>query len=79
MKMMALAGIPLELIFAAATTNNVAQFGMDNDYGTVEEGKIANLLILRENPLKDIEAWNSIESVILHGQVIERDTLAAKN
>lgn len=79
MKMMALAGIPLESIFAAATTNNVAQFGMDNDYGAVEEGKIANLLILRENPLKDIEAWNSIESVILHGQIIERDTLAVKN
>ncbi len=79
MKMMALAGIPLESIFAAATINNAAQFGMDDDYGAVEEGKIANLLILRENPLEYIEAWNSIESVILHGQIIERDTLAVKN
>lgn len=79
MKMMALAGISLKKIFAAATINNVVQFGLDDDYGTVEEGKIANLLILKENPLDDIEAWDSIESIVLHGRVIARDTLAAKN
>ncbi len=52
---------------------------MDDDYGAVEEGKIANLLILRENPLKDIDACVSIVYVILHGQLIERVTLAVKN
>ncbi len=45
----------------------------------VEEGKIVNLLLLNSNPLKSVEAWDSIKLIILHGKVIERDKLLAKN
>ena len=73
---MAEAGIPLADILAAATINNARQFNLATDYGTIENGKIANLLLLKDNPLKKIEAWNSIETVILHGMPISRETLA---
>ena len=76
MHLMAEAGIPLGDILAAATVNNARQFNLSTDYGTIENGKIANMLLLREDPLKDIEAWNSIEIVILHGVPIRRETLA---
>jgi len=69
--------VPLPAIFRAATINNARQFGLDKDYGTVEPGKTANLLLLTGNPLETMRAWSQIEKVILHGEVIERETLAA--
>jgi imidazolonepropionase-like amidohydrolase len=77
MRMMAQSGIPLPAIFRAGTLNNARQFGLDKDYGTVEPGKIANLLLLTQNPLETMRAWTSIDRIILHGSVIKRESLAA--
>jgi imidazolonepropionase-like amidohydrolase len=77
MKLMAQAGIPLSAIFAAGTINNARQLGLDQDYGTIEKGKIANLLLLEANPLASVDAWATIDQVILRGEPIDRETLAA--
>ncbi len=77
MRMMAQSGVPLPAIFRAGTLNNARQFGLDKDYGTVEAGKIANLLLLTANPLETLRAWTSIDRIILHGSVIKRESLAA--
>ena len=71
------AGVAPDAIFRAATINNAAQFRIDDAYGTVEEGKIANLLLLTANPLVNADAWNEIDTVILHGEPIAREELAA--
>ena len=71
------AGIPLSAIFAAGTLNNARRLGLDKDYGTIEKGKLANLLLLDANPLANIEAWTKIDKVILRGEPIDRETLAA--
>jgi imidazolonepropionase-like amidohydrolase len=76
MKAMVEAGLSLENVLAAATINNAKQFKIDNDYGTVEVGKIANLLLLKANPLSSIESWNSIDMIILRGNPIHREELA---
>jgi imidazolonepropionase-like amidohydrolase len=77
MRMMAQSGIPLPAILRAATINNARQFHLDKDYGTVEAGKIANLLLLTANPLETVRAWTSIDQVILRGSAIKRESLAA--
>lgn len=77
MRMMAQSGVPLAAIFRAATINNARQFGLEKDYGTVEAGKIANLLLLNANPLETMRAWTSIDRIILRGDVIKRESLAA--
>ena len=77
MRMMAQSGVPLPAIFRASTINNARQFGLDKDYGTVEAGKVANLLLLTANPLETMRAWTSIDRVILRGSVIKRESLAA--
>ena len=77
MQLMVQAGIPLSAIFAAGTINNARQLGLEKDYGTIEKGKIANLLLLEENPLASVEAWSKIDTVILRGEPIDRETLAA--
>jgi len=70
-------GIPLDKIFAGATLNNAKAFGLSDDYGTVEVGKVANLLLLTDNPLETVEAYNQIETIILHGRAIARQSLSA--
>jgi imidazolonepropionase-like amidohydrolase len=77
MRLMAQAGIPLSEIFAAGTINNARQLRLEKDYGTIEKGKIANLLLLDANPLASVEAWSRIDTVILHGEPIARESLAA--
>ncbi len=79
MKMMADAGVGLADVLAAATINNAERFGLQAQYGTVEVGKVANLLLLSENPLETIDAWTRISYVILNGVLIERSTLAANH
>lgn len=73
------AGIPLGNILAMATIENAKAFNLEKIYGTVEEGKKANLLILNKNPLQDIMAYNVIEQVIINGQSLNRKNLSAKN
>ena len=72
---MADAGVSLAAILAAATINNARQFNIDEDYGTVEVGKVANLLLLEQNPLTTVDAWSNIHHIILHGEVFERSDL----
>ena len=60
------------------TINNAKQFGLERDYGTVQIGKTANLLLLDANPLESVRAWSLIHRIVLHGNVIERESLAAK-
>ncbi|WP_196139388.1 amidohydrolase family protein [Aliikangiella sp. G2MR2-5] len=73
---MAKSGVSLKKILQAATLNNAKAFGLEKRYGTVLPGKKANLLILNQNPLETVEAYNSIDSVILGGENISRSALA---
>lgn len=77
MRMMADIGIPLPAIFAAGTINNARSLGLERDYGTIEKGKIGNLVLLDANPLASVDAWTKIDKVILHGEPIDRETLGA--
>jgi len=72
------AGVSARAILEAATINNAEQFGLDDDYGTVEVAKIANLLLLTTNPLDDVSAWDDIDVVILHGRAHDRASFRAR-
>ena len=60
---------PMQAI-QAATQNNAA-FLQENEIGTVEPGKLADLIILREDPLADIRNSKTIDHVIQDGEVID--------
>jgi imidazolonepropionase-like amidohydrolase len=77
MKAWVKSGVSLNKILQAATINNAKAFNLEKSVGSIEIGKKANLLILNQNPLKTIEAYNDIEFVIINGQAIERESLAA--
>jgi imidazolonepropionase-like amidohydrolase len=71
------AGLTPAQVFRAATLSNAEALGLAQEVGTVQVGKRANLLLLRENPAETIEAYDEIEKVILRGRVLERKGLAA--
>jgi imidazolonepropionase-like amidohydrolase len=62
----------------AATLENARLFRIDARAGSVEVGKLASLLLLREDPLKSTAAWDTIETVLVRGRVIARGELLAR-
>jgi Amidohydrolase family len=57
-------------------TLRAAQFlGVSQLLGTVEEGKMANLVLLDANPLEDISNTKTIRGVILRGQFLDKSRL----
>jgi Amidohydrolase family len=71
------AGMSLEQIFRAATISNARKFKLDSELGTIEQGKIANLVLLKKSPLESLDAYDSITTVWIHGKTVPRESLAA--
>lgn len=59
---------PLEAL-RAATLNGAYKLGMDADLGSIEVGKVGDLLVLDANPLENIRNTTSIHSIVLGGAV----------
>ena len=62
---------PMEII-TAATKNAACVCNLDRDLGTVEKGKIADLLVIRGNPLENLSALRNV-ILVVHNGVIIRD------
>jgi imidazolonepropionase-like amidohydrolase len=73
------AGVPLPLILRAATLDNAKALQLSHELGSIEIGKRADLLLLKDNPLANISAYDSIETIFLSGEPIARDTLRARD
>lgn len=67
MELLVDAGLTPMQVIVASTMENARFFKIDSRLGSVEKGKIADLILLRENPLKDIKAMGSVEKVMLNG------------
>lgn len=78
LKLMYEAGVPLNKILASATINNAKAFNLNTEIGSIQVGKKANMLLLTKNPLKEIEAYNSIVNIVLKGEILNRENLSVK-
>lgn len=65
---------PMEVL-VAATRNGARAMGRGREVGTVEEGKVADLLVLDRNPLEDVRHFRSASLVIRRGEVHRRAEL----
>jgi adenine deaminase len=67
MHAMMLAGIPPAAILRIATINGARALGLSDRLGTIEAGKLADLIVIRGNPLTDIRNTRKIRIVIKAG------------
>jgi hypothetical protein len=58
-----------------ATLNPAKFFGLTDSLGTVEQGKVADLVVLGADPLADIGNTNRIDAVIMRGSLKDRHEL----
>ena len=58
-----------------ATCNPAEFLGRLNDLGTIEQGKIADLVLLESNPLQDIRNTQKIHAVVLNGRLVTKKLL----
>jgi len=65
---------PMEAL-QTATLNPATFLGMEDRLGTIEKGKIADLVLLNANPLEDIRNTQKIEAVVVNGKYLPRSEL----
>jgi imidazolonepropionase-like amidohydrolase len=65
---------PMEAL-RAATISGATYLGMDDDLGSVQSGKLADLLVLTKDPLENIENSDSLRWVIKNGAVYDAETM----
>jgi hypothetical protein len=73
--LLVIAGLtPVEAL-RAATLNPAKFFGLDQSLGTIEQGKIADLVLLDANPLVDIRNTQRVDAVVSNGRLFDRKAL----
>ena len=66
---------PLEAL-ACATINGARYLGLEKDLGSLEPGKLADLVVLDRNPLENIRNSDSVGRVMVNGRLYDAATLA---
>jgi len=62
-------------VLRAATLRGAEAIGFAQDLGSIEPGKLADLIVLNKDPLADIRNTNTIRWVMKDGELFEGDTL----
>jgi len=75
LELMADAGIPASEIIRIATLNGAIFLGKEREMGSIEEGKIADMILLGADPTIDINNAKEILEVIKGGQIVDRASL----
>jgi imidazolonepropionase-like amidohydrolase/Tol biopolymer transport system component len=65
---------PLQAI-RAATINGASYLGMEKEIGSLEVGKLADLLVMDANPLEDIRNSEKIKYVMINGRLYDSMTM----
>lgn len=65
---------PLQAI-RSATLNGAEYLGMSKEIGSLEPGKLADLIVMEDNPLDDIRNTEKIKFVMLNGRLYDAETM----
>ena len=68
-------GMPTHDLLRMATIVGAQALGLDGDLGSLEPGKLADLIVLDRNPLEAIRNTNSVRYVMKNGRLYSGDNL----
>jgi imidazolonepropionase-like amidohydrolase len=71
MELLAEAGLSPSEVLLAATRNNAVALRQVDQLGSIEPGKLADLLLLSANPAEDVRSLRAIDRIMLNGQWVE--------
>ena len=77
LKLLVTAGFSPREALQAATLSPARYLGRDSELGTIEVGRLADLVLLGGDPLADISNTQRIEAVIVDGRYLSRADLDA--
>lgn len=75
LQQLASAGLSPAEVLRAATFHSAEYFGLEQRYGTVAVGKVADLVLLEANPLEDVRNTQKISAVVFNGNLYDRPAL----
>jgi imidazolonepropionase-like amidohydrolase len=75
LQMLASGGASPHDVLRAATILGAQGIGLDGEIGTLEVGKLADILVMDRNPLEDIKNANSLRFVMKNGRMYDANTL----
>lgn len=75
MELFAMAGIPPLEVIKACTHNGAKILRADDEYGSLREGLVADILIVSGNPATNISDTRNVEHVIVRGGLLDRKKL----
>ncbi len=55
----------------SSSKNGAEAIGIEKTHGTIEKGKVANVLLLNENPLTNIKNVEKIDKILVGGIVMD--------
>ena len=75
MQLMSLGGMSNFNILRSATLNGARTLGLDKQIGSLEVGKLADIIVLDKDPLKDIKNTNSVKYTMINGRLYDSSTM----
>lgn len=69
------AGLSNYDVLKTATINASLMHSMLQNLGTIQVGKIANMLVLEENPLEELTTLQRPSFIFIKGRILDRETL----
>jgi imidazolonepropionase-like amidohydrolase len=73
---MASGGMTTHEALRVATATGAQAIGLQGDVGSLEVGKLADLLVLTKDPLVDLRNTNTLRYVMKNGRLYDANTLA---